>query len=59
MTQWQDEVLAALPSTPAGPTSSRADCQTSMTVPVIEPSSAGGISSTNGPTVFVLMKGMK
>jgi len=30
-----------------------------MTVPVIEPSSAGGISSTTGPTSFVLMKGVR
>jgi hypothetical protein len=30
-----------------------------MTEPVIDPSSAGGISSTTGPTSFVSMKGIK
>lgn len=41
-------------STPAGPTSSMAVCQPSSTLPVISPSSAGGISKTMGPTSFVL-----
>jgi hypothetical protein len=30
-----------------------------MTVPVIDPSSAGGISSTTGPAALVFVKGMK
>jgi hypothetical protein len=34
-------------------------CQQSSTLPVIEPPSAAGISSTTGPASFVLMKGMK
>ena len=46
-------------STPAGPTSSIAVCQQSSTEPTIVPVSAGGISSTTGPTSLVLKTGMK
>ncbi len=52
--------LPPLPlSTPAGPTSSSAACQQSSMEPVIEPSPAEGISSTTGPTSFVLKKGIR
>jgi hypothetical protein len=39
--------------------SSSGICQASMIVPLITPSSAGGISMTTGPTFFVLMKGLR
>ena len=47
------------PSTPAGPTSSSGICQASMIVPLITPSSAGGISSTTGPTSRVSKWGVR
>jgi len=46
-------------STPAAPTSSSAVCQQSINVPVIEPPSAGGISTTIGPAAAVSKNGIR